>query len=119
VWGICGLIGLAAAGPTLGVDTFDGAYTGKRVLTKGSNPSCVTSDDVSVTIRGGALTFSHSKLRNFSIGFDPHQDGSFRMMSAIGGAAALIQGRIVAGVLDADVTNGPCEHHWHLTKNPK
>jgi hypothetical protein len=118
VWGICGLIGLAAVGPTQGADTFDGAYTGKRVLTKGSGAACPTEDDVSVTIRGGALTFTDSALRDFSIGFDPHQDGSFRMMSVIGGDPVLIQGRIVGGVLDADVTNAPCEHHWHLTKHP-
>jgi hypothetical protein len=118
VWGICGLIGLAAAGPTLGADTFDGAYTGKRVLTKGSSPQCVPSDDVSVTIQSGALTFTNSALRDFSIGFDPHQDGSFRLMSVIGGDAVFIRGRVVGDVLDADVTNGPCEHHWHLTKNP-
>ena len=26
----------------------------------------------------------------------------------------LIQGRVVGDVLEADVTNGPCEHHWYL-----
>jgi hypothetical protein len=31
----------------------------------------------------------------------------------------LIHGRIVGNVLDAHVTNGPCEHHWHLTKKPQ
>jgi hypothetical protein len=93
-------------------------YTGKRELTKGSAERCVASEDVSVTINGGALTFTDSALRDFSIGFNPHEDGSFGLISAaIGGTAALIQGRIVGGVLDADVTDGPCEHHWHLTKN--
>ena len=33
--------------------TFDGIYIGKRVLTKGPDPQCVPSEDVSVTIHGG------------------------------------------------------------------
>jgi hypothetical protein len=115
--GICGLIGLAAAGPTPGADPFDGVYSGRRVLTKGLAPPCVPSEDVSVTIQSGELTFSDSALRNFSIGFDPHPDGSFGLIStAINGASVFIEGRIVGEVLDADVTNGPCEHHWHLKR---
>jgi hypothetical protein len=118
VWGICGLIGLAAAGPSLGADAFDGAYTGKRVLTKGVE-QCAASEDVSVTIHGGALTFTDSALRGYPIGFDPRPDGSFGLISTgISGGGVLIQGRIVGDVLDADVTNGPCDYHWHLTKNP-
>jgi hypothetical protein len=117
---ICGLLVVAVAEPTLGAtDTFDGVYAGKQVLTKGSGPACPTGDDVSVTLHGEALTFTNSKLRNFSIGFDPHQDGSFRQIyTDIGGASVLIQGRVVGNVLDADVTDGPCEHHWHLTRGP-
>jgi hypothetical protein len=58
-------------------------------------------------------------MRDFSIGFDPRPDGSFGLIStAIGGASVFIEGRVVAGVLEADVTDGPCEHHWHLTKKP-
>ena len=100
-----------------GADTFDRVYTGKRVLTKGSGPACPTDDDVSVTIHGGALTFTDSVLPDYSIGFDPRPDGSFSLISTgISGGGVLIEGRIVGDVLDADVTNGPCEHHWHLTK---
>ena len=115
---ICGLLVVAVADPVLGAaNTFDGVYIGKQVLTKSSGPACPAGDDVSVTIRGEALTFTNSKLRNFSIGFDPRQDGSFRQIyTDIGGASVLIQGRIVGDVLEADVTDGPCEHHWRLTR---
>jgi AraC-like DNA-binding protein len=118
---ICMLIGLAVTEPALSAENaFDGAYTGKRVLTKGPTPQCVSSEDVSGTIAGGALTFTDSALRNYSIGFDPHPDGSFGEISTgSGGTGVLIQGRIVGGVPDADVSNGPCEHHWHLTKKPQ
>jgi hypothetical protein len=116
VYGICALIGLAVAEPALTAENaFDGAYTGKRVLTKGSSPACPSEESVSATIHGGVLTFTNSALRNYSIGFDPHPDGSFSEISTAG-ASVLIQGRIVGNVLDADVANGPCEHHWHLTK---
>ena len=87
-------------------------------MPKALSLNCEPSDDISVTIQGATLTFTNSALRDFSIGFDPHQDGSFRLMSVIGGDAVLIRGRVVGDVLDADVTNGPCEHHGHLTKNP-
>jgi hypothetical protein len=115
---ICGMICLAVAGSALGAGTsFDGAYTGKRVLTKGSGPECPAEDDVSVTIRGEALTFTNSALKNFLIAFNPHQDGSFSQVYVdVGGDAVTIQGRIASGVLDADVANAPCEYHWHLKK---
>jgi hypothetical protein len=35
---IAGICGIAAAGPTLSADTFDDAYTGKRVLNEGIRP---------------------------------------------------------------------------------
>ena len=115
---VCGLLVVAAAEPALGAaDTFDGVYIGKRVLTKSSGAACPTQDDVSVTIHGAELTFSNSQFRNFGIGFDPNPDGSFsQIYTDIGGASVLIQGRVVGDILEADVTNGPCEHHWHLTK---
>jgi hypothetical protein len=121
ILGICALIGLSVAEPALSAENaFDGAYSGKRVLTRGSSSACQSEEDVSVTIHDGALTFTDSAFRNFSIGFDPKQDGSFGEISTgMGGAAVVIEGRIVGSVLDADVTNGSCEHHWHLTKKPQ
>ena len=113
------MIGLAVAHTALGAENkFDGLYTGKRLLTKGSE-ACQIEEDVSATIHGEVLTFTDRVMHNFAVGFYPRQDGSFGMISsALGGAAVLIRGRVAGGVLDADVTNGPCEHHWHLTKNP-
>jgi hypothetical protein len=111
------MIGLAAAAPTLGADTYDGAYTGTRVLTNGPDQTCPAKEDVSVTVHGETLTFTNSSLRNETIMFAPRQDGSFGLISAgTGGSAVLIRGRIVGNVLEADATNGPCEHHWHLEK---
>jgi hypothetical protein len=119
VSGMCGLFGLAAAGPTLADDMFNGVYGGKRVLTKGTDPACAAEEAVSVTIDGEVVRFTDSAVRNFPMGFEPHPDGSFRDISVgVGGGYVLIEGRIVGNVLDADVTDGPCEHHWHLTKKP-
>jgi hypothetical protein len=121
VLGLYVMIGLAVMVPAWGAaDTFDGVYTGKRVLKQGSDPACPPEDDdVSVTIRGAALTFTNRELRNFLISFAPKQDGSFSQIYVdAGGASVLIEGRIVGGVIEANVTNGPCQHHWHLTKNP-
>ena len=116
--GICGLIGLAVIDRALGAeDRFDGVYTGKRVLTKGSGPTCPSGDDVSVTIHGRVLTFTNSALRDFPLSFDPYRDGSFgEIYTDIGGAYVLVHGRIVGDVLDADVTSSACEHHWHLKR---
>jgi hypothetical protein len=114
--GLCAMIVVTAT--ALGADsTFDGVYTGKRVLTKGSNQTCPTEDNVSVTIRGEALTFTNSRLHNFTIGFEPHPDGSFDQISAGDqGAFVSIQGRIVGDVIEADVADSVCEHHWHVVR---
>ena len=112
----CGMIGLAIAGPALG-NTFDGVYTGQRLLTKGPTPPCSVREDVSVTIADGTLSFANNALQDFTISFDPHLDGSFDETYAdAGGAFVDIRGRVAGDLLDADVTNTPCEHHWHLTK---
>jgi hypothetical protein len=116
--GLCLMIGLAAAAPVFGAEKkFDGAYTGKRVLTKGSDQACLAEDDVSVTVYREALTFTDSRLKNFSIGFDPHPDGSFNEISTGDqGAFATIQGRIVGDAIDADVDDGLCQYHWHVVR---
>jgi hypothetical protein len=114
---ICGLIGLAVAGSAWGADTYDGTYTGTRLLTKGPDQTCPGKEDVSVTIHGETLTFTNGSLRNEGIMFDPRPDGSFGEISAgTGGSVVLIRGHMVGDVIEADVTNGPCEHHWHLKK---
>jgi hypothetical protein len=109
---------LATAGLAL-ADSFNGTYTGKRVLTKGDPAACAPREDsVSVTIGDGALTFTNSALKNYAIGFDPRPDGSFHQLSVeLDGGVVDIRGRIVGNALDADVTNVPCVHHWHLEKN--
>lgn len=113
-----GIVVLAVSGPALHAETtFDGVYTGKRVLTKGSGPACPTEENVSVTISGETLRFTDGSLRSFVLAFHPHQDGSFSQIHAdIGGDSVLIQGRIAGDALEADVTNRACEHHWHLKK---
>jgi hypothetical protein len=98
-------------------DSINGTYTGKRTLTKGNPAACTRDEGVSVTVSDGALRFTNSELKNYLIGFDPRPDGSFVQLSVdIEGDAVDIRGRIVGNVLDADVTNGPCVHHWHLEK---
>jgi hypothetical protein len=62
--GLC----LAVAGsPALGAEHgFDGIYSGKRVLTKGSSgPNCPEEDNVSITIHGKTLTFNDSTFKEF------------------------------------------------------
>jgi hypothetical protein len=114
---ICGTICLVA-GPALGAEhAFDGVYSGKRSLVKGSDPTCVTQEDVSVTIHGETLTFTNSDLKKAGISFYPGRDGSFgETYVDEGGDTVKIHGRVIGNVIEADVTNPPCEHHWHLTK---
>jgi len=114
-------LGVAVSGsPALGAEhTFDGAYSGKRVLTKGSAPTCPVEDDVSVTVHGETMTFTDQRLKKFAISFYPGQDGSFGETYQ-GGDTVNIRGRMNGDVLDADVTDygtdPPCEYHWHLKK---
>ena len=78
--GLC----LAVTGsPALGAEhTFNGVYSGNRVLTKGSASSmCPAEDDVSVTIHGETLTFTDSALQKFTEPFFPVQtDHSARLI---------------------------------------
>jgi hypothetical protein len=113
--GLC----LAVAGiPALGVEhKFDGVYTGSKLLTKGSSPSCSVEQNVSVTIHSEILTFTDSNLRNFSLNFYPRQDGSFGDIYVdAGGASVNIRDRVIGDVIEANVTDPPCEYHWHLKK---
>src|SRR5262249_53362324 len=111
---------LAVAGSTAvsAEHAFDGIYAGKRVLTKGAaGPNCPAEDDVSVTIHGDTLTFTNSALKKFTIALYPRQDGAFGSTYAgEGGTAVRIKGRIMGDAIEADVSNPPCEHHWHLKK---
>jgi hypothetical protein len=118
------LLCLAVAGiPALAAEhTFDGVYSGKRVLTKGTaGPRCPAEDNVSVTIHGATLTFTNSELKQFALSFYPRQDGSFgEIYQGEGGTTVNIRGRVIGDVIEADVTNydsdPPCEHHWSLKK---
>jgi hypothetical protein len=115
---LSGLVYLAVAGSTWGTENkFDGVYIGKRVLTKGEPQLCPAEEAVSVTVNGHILSFTNSAFRNAGLSFNPHPDGAFNVIyTGIGGGTVSIQGRIVGDILEADVTNGPCKHHWHLTK---
>jgi hypothetical protein len=106
----------ASASPGV-AESFDGSYVGERLLTQGDPSACVDKDAVSVTIHGGALTFTDSAAKNYTISFSLRSDGSFDQLSAnVGGAVVDIRGRITSGVLDSDVTSAHCVHHWHLEK---
>ena len=49
--------------------------------------------------------------------FYPRQDGSFDLVYVdAGGATVNIRGHVIGEIIDADVNNPPCEHHWHLKK---
>jgi hypothetical protein len=75
-------------------------------------------DEAVVAELGGAFAdrASHA-LRNYAIGFYPSPGGTFDGTHVeVGGDVCEVQGRIVRGVLDAEVDNPPCEHHWPLEK---
>ena len=112
------MVYLAIAGSAPGVENkFDGVYIGERTLTKGSGPMCPADDNVSVNIHGETLTFTNSALQKFVMGFHPRRDGSFRQSYVHkGGAFVNIQGRVIGDLIEADVINPPCEHHWQLRK---
>ena len=108
----------AAAIPALGAEhTFDGVYSGEKSADRRLGSYCPAEDDVSVIIYGEMLSFTDSALRKFRVGFYPGQDGSFGEISVgEGDNAVQIRGRLVGDIIDADVTNGACKHHWHLKK---
>ena len=108
---------LALAAPAFAENSFDGTYSGERVLTKGDPSGCVAKDTVSVTIHGSQLTFSNSAAKDYTIGFFPQSDGSFGQLSGnIGGDVVDIRGHVGNDVLDADVSGAYCTHHWRLRK---
>jgi hypothetical protein len=111
-------VALALAVPAFGAEnSFDGTYTGERVLTAGDPAACVAKDAASSTIKGDELTFTHSAVKDYTIRFSPRADGAFVQLSTdINGEVVDIRGHIGAGVLDADVTSASCAHHWHLEK---
>jgi hypothetical protein len=113
-----GLCFAVAGSPALSAQhEFDGVYSGKRLLTKGSGQDCPAEDNVSVNIHGEVLSFTNSALRNFGIGFYPRQDGSFHLTyTDDGGDIVNILGHINGDVIEADVSNPPCEYHWDLKK---
>ena len=119
--GLAATLGLCLAVaviPALGAEhTFDGVYSGKRALIKGSDPYCPAEDDVSVTVHGETLTFTNSALKKFVIGFFVRQDGSFdEIHTDVDGDTVHVVGRIIGDVIEADVNNPPCEYHWRLKK---
>jgi hypothetical protein len=115
---ICGIVWLTVAGPAPGAEhKFDGVYTGKRFLTKGSGSDCPAKEDVSVTIHGETLTFTSSALKNYTVAFFPRSDGSFVETHVDqGGDTVEIRGHIIGDAIEADVNNPPCEHHWNLKR---
>ena len=120
VSGLC--LGLAGSPALAAKHTFDGVYSGKRVLTKGSaSQICPAKGHVSVTIHGDTLTFTKDALQGFIEPFFPSPDGSFGQTYYNGDAGSTVNyhGRIVGGVMDIDFINyaiAPCKYHWHLTK---
>jgi hypothetical protein len=117
---MCGMISFVGASALGAEYRFDGIYTGKRSLIKGSGQVCPVKEDVSVTINGETLSFTNSVLKKFVIGFYPREDGSFsQTYDDEGGDEVRIQGRITGDVIEADVINPPCEHHWRLMKVTK
>ena len=75
------------------------------------------ADSVDGTIHGGERTFINSVVKDFTISFSPHSDGSFVQLSAdINGDVVDVHGCVAAGVLDSDDTSAHCEHHWHFRR---
>ena len=110
----CVVVAISASGAE---NSFDGTYTGERLLTKGDAAVCVAKDPVSIVIHGDELTFTNSGVKNYTISFSPRADGSFGELSAdVGGVVVVIRGHVGAGVLDSDVRGSQCTHHWHAEK---
>ena len=114
---ILGMICLVAGSALSAEHKYDGVYTGKRSLTKGTpSGTCPAVDDVSITITGETLTFTNSRLTNFLMPFEPGPDGSFSHTITQGDAAPDYHGRIIGDVMNLDTDDLHCEYHWHLTR---
>lgn len=108
---------ITLAAPAFGAEnSFDGTYTGERVLTKGEAGACAAKDPVSVVIHGDELTFTDSRAKNYTMAFTPDAYGSFEQLSTAGDAVVSIKGHIGDSVLDSDVSREHCTHHWHPEK---
>ena len=117
---IFGMICLVA-GPALSAEPehkYDGVYTGKKSLTKGTvSARCPAEDDISVNITGEMLTFTDSLYKNFPMPFFPGTDGSFgQTHTDQGGAVFHYHGRVIGDVIDGDTDNPNCDYHWHLKR---
>jgi hypothetical protein len=113
---------IAAPAATGADNSYDGAYSGERRLTKGAGPSCIKEENVTAVASGATLKFTNSQLKDYVISFKPRSDGSFEMTHEdMGGDVVDIHGHVTLTAIDADVVDysSRCEHHWHLTKKPQ
>jgi hypothetical protein len=87
---------LAIATPAVEAgDSFDGNYTGKRILTNVPADDCPAEENVSVTINGNVLTFADSALQITPLAFTLSRTGHSTSESLDGFALSLdIQSRL-------------------------
>ena len=117
---IFGMICLVA-GPALSAKPehkYDGVYTGKRSLTKGTlSTTCPAEDDISVTITGETMKIT-TREKKYIMPFYPRPDGTFGQIPMSNGGSGFLHyhGRILGDVMDGDTENPPCEYHWHLKR---
>ena len=118
VSGLFGAICLVAGGSVFGAEnTSNGVYTGTRSRTKGPDLQCLAEENVSVTVQDTIMLFTNSILHSFVLEFSPSPDGSFeRTYISSAGHYVVIRGRIIGNLIEADVDNEPCSHHWRVKK---
>src|SRR5215471_17771211 len=103
------------AGPALSAEPehkYDGVYTGKRSLTKGTaSTTCPAEDNVSVTITGETMKITINKHK-YIMSFYPKPDGSFGQIPMSSGSGFVhYHGRILGNVMDGDTEkNPPCNY---------
>ena len=72
---------------------------------------------MSVTIQDTIMLFTNGILHSFVLELESNPDGSFeRTYISAGGHYVVIHGRIMGNVIEADVENEPCSHHWRVKK---
>jgi hypothetical protein len=115
----CNVVSTALAGGS----SFDGSYSGEKVVTLGSQPVCGSNDALSITVADGAFEYSYlAVLSKMTIA----QDGTFKDKEVKGGGRSggqtlITTGTISKSVLQADFNvsdvRGPvCSYHWSLKK---